>query len=395
MKKVNFLIGSLANGGAERVISNLSMNLSDDILHNIILYGSNCEIEYEHKSNLIYLDNEKEKNKILKIYAFFKRVKSMKKIKLSDKELCTISFLEYPNLLNVVTSKYGKSIVSVRNHMSTKFSGGLSSIFWNFTIKYLYPRADKIIAVSEEIKKDLVTNYGIDENKIQVIYNSYPIKKIEEQSKVDLEEKYKSIFDKPVVITAGRLCKQKGQWNIIRAFSKVKESVKDAQLVIMGRGEYEEDLVNLSKKLTLENDIHFIGFQDNPFKFISKSKVFVMSSYHEGFPNSLAEAMCCEVPIISTDCLSGPREILAPMEFDIKKMDYDINENRYGILVPVCNSNKSISSSSLSSEEEMLSDRIIKILCEDSLRNLFATRAKERIKEFNIDNIIKEWEGII
>lgn len=395
MKKVNFLIGSLANGGAERVISNLSMNLSDDILHNIILYGDDCKIDYEYKSNLIYLDKIKEKNKVFKIYAFFKRVKLIKKLKLNDSELCTISFLEYPNLLNAVTSKYGKSIVSVRNHMSTKFNSGLSSIFWNLTIKHLYPRVDKIIAVSEEIKKDLVVNYGIDESKIQVIYNSYPIKKIKDLSNVELEGAYKSIFNKPVVITAGRLCKQKGQWNIIRAFSKVKEAVKDAQLVIMGRGEYEEDLINLSKKLNLDKDIHFIGFQDNPFKFISQSKVFVLSSFHEGFPNSLAEAMCCEIPIISTDCLSGPREILSPMEFNIEKVDYSINKNRYGILVPVCDSNKNISSTPLSYEEEILSDRMIKILYDENLRDLFSKKSKERIKEFNIDNIIKLWESII
>src|SRR5690606_31621870 len=97
-----------------------------------------------------------------------------------------------------------------------------------------------IIVVSKEIKKDLIYNYGLNEDKIKVIYNSYPIGKIKKMAQTDIEEKYKTIFNNPVIITAGRLNKQKGQWHLIRAFSKVKDSIPNAKLVILGEGELEK-----------------------------------------------------------------------------------------------------------------------------------------------------------
>lgn len=312
-----------------------------------------------------------------------------------DKQATTISFLEYPNLINTLTSRSGRSIVSVRNHMSTKHNNGFKSKLWNSTIKYLYPKADLIISVSEEIKRDLIDNYNIKADKIKVIYNSYDIHGIKEMAKEEIEDKYSEIFNHPVIITAGRLNKQKGHWHLIRAFSKVKEAIPDAKLVILGEGDLESYLKKLASDLNIIEDVHFLGFQKNPFKYIARSKVFAMASFHEGFPNALAEAMACGVPVMSSDCKSGPREILAPSEFDNENMDYQVDEDRYGILTPVCDGKRYNAIDKITAEEKMISDSIISLLKDDSLWKHFSNQSQHRIKDFEISKIIKEWESII
>ena len=259
----------------------------------------------------------------------------------------------------------------------------------------LYGKTDGIIAVSEEIKRDLINSYGLNEDKIIVIYNSYPIEEIRELCAEELDNEYVDIFRSPVIITAGRLNKQKGHWHLIRSFSKVKKQVPDAKLVFLGEGELYEYLVKLSKELGIQEDVHFLGFQINPFKFIARSSIFIMSSLYEGFPNALAEAQACGVPVISSDCLSGPREILAPNEFRMRKIDYGINIKRYGILTPVCDGKRYAADDELTEEELIMADHMITLLRDEELAVHFRKQSLKRIEDFHIKNIIKRWESII
>lgn len=110
------------------------------------------------------------------------------------------------------------------------------------------------------------------------------------------------------------------------------------KLAILGRGELEDYLKQLACEMDLEKDVYFLGFQKNPFKFISKSKIYVFPSLYEGFPNALCEAMACGVTVISSDCKSGPREILAP-ETNIDGETKIIEYAKYGMLLPVCDDN--------------------------------------------------------
>jgi len=395
MKKANFFIGTLSTGGAERVVSNLSMSLNSSIKKNILLFGEKSKIDYPYNGKLVYLDKSKHSNFFDKINAMRFRISIIKKIKKLDQDATTISFLEYPNLINILTYKYGNTVISVRNHMSTKYKRGFKAKLWNSTIKYLYPKADLIISVSEEIKRDLFKNYKIDAKKIKVIYNFYDIKGIRKMAEEDIQNEYKEIFENPVIIAVGRLNKQKGHWHLIRAFSKVKEEIPNTKLVILGEGELESYLKQLSQDLSINQDVHFLGFQRNPFKYIFRSKLFVMSSLYEGFPNAIGEAMACGIPIISSDCKSGPREILAPIEFKVKKMDYYINKERYGILLPVCDGKKYVANDAITKEETKMSDSIINLLEDKDLWNYFSNQSQNRIKDFEISNIIKEWESII
>lgn len=395
MKKVNLFIGTLSTGGAERVVSNLSLNLSATIQKNILMFGEKSKIDYPYNAELIYLDKNSHSNILNKLKTIFTRIITVSRIKRIDKHSTTISFLEYPNLINVLTFRSGRSIVSVRNHMSTKHKNGIKSKLWNSTIKYLYPKADLIISVSEEIKRDLINNYKIRADKIKVIYNSYDIKGIKELTEDPIEEKYREIFDHPVIITAGRLNKQKGHWHLIRAFSRVKKQLPDTKLVILGEGELEPYLKELASDFNIIDDVHFLGFQKNPFKYVARSKVFVMTSFHEGFPNALAEAMACGVPVISSDCKSGPREILAPTEFDNEIIDHQIDKNRYGVLTPVCDGSKYNANDAITLEEEKIKNSILSLLKDENLWEHFSNQSQNRIRDFEISKVIKEWESVI
>lgn len=389
MEKVIFVVGTFSNGGAQRTVSNLSLNLSNKIEKNIIIFGKEAKVDYEYEGNLIYLDKEISKGVIKKIKNFITRGYKINKLKKENPGVPVISFLEYPNLLNLLTIRNENTFISVRNFMSTKHAKGFKAFIWNLTIKYFYKRAQKIIVVSKEIKKDLIKNYKLKEEKIEVIYNFYPVEKIKKQSTEEIEDSMKKIFDKPVISTVGRLTKQKGHFHLIKAFAQVKTSIPEAQLVILGEGELKENLTSLARNLNVLESVHFLGFEKNPFKYISKSQVFAMTSLYEGFPNALSEAMACGVPVMSTDCLSGPREILAPNEID-GEINYEINKNRYGVLVPKVSEVENLSVDN----EKIMANILIKVLKEKEMREFFSEASLSRIEDFNVSNIIKQWKEL-
>ena len=125
-----------------------------------------------------------------------------------------------------------------------------------------------------------------------------------------MNPEFQELFSFPVVINVARLEEQKGQEYLIRSFVRIKKEIPLTKLVILGEGHLEHKLRDLAKGLGLEQDVVFLGWQKNPFKFLAYSKVFVLSSLWEGFPNTLLEAMALGLPVISTDCPSGPNEII-------------------------------------------------------------------------------------
>ena len=391
-RNLAIIVPKLTGGGAERVASNLSLHLPEEYHRYIILYDTE-KMDYSYKGELIDLNAKVIANPLGKIKNFIKRIYKVRKLKKELKIDTTISFMEGPNIVNIFTKQRDKVIISVRNFKS-KSSEGFYGKLYKLLIQVFYNKADIIVVVSKAIKRDLIENFGLNEEKIIVIYNFYKNEKINELAREVLEDEYIEIFKNPVINTAGRLTRQKGHWHLIRAFKKVKEEVSDAKLVILGQGKLEAYLKKLTKDLGLEKDVHFLGYKKNPFKYIARSTVYTFPSLFEGFPNALCEAMACGVTVISSDCKSGPREILAP-DTDIEQQAKEIEYVKYGILLPVCDGNYYDAGDPLTSEERLLQEAIVKVLSNENLKKKCKTKSREGIKRFHSDIIIEQWEKAV
>lgn len=386
MKNIAIIIPTLECGGAERVVSILSKEFIKKYRVFLLVFDSS-NIVYDYEGELISLDNVAAKNIFGKLLNFLKRFWKIRKLKRKLNIDTTISFLGNANILNILTKRTDKIIVSVRS-MPSKSKKNIYSKINHLAMKYLYNRANKIVAISEGVYQDLVNNYGINSDIATTIYN--PIS-LETAINIDMDDKDgKTIENQFCIVTVGRLSDAKGQWHLIRAMKEVIIEVPFAELNIIGEGELRTYLENLIRDLDLKEKVKLLGYQENPFKYYKYSDLFVFSSLHEGFGNVLLEAMACNIPVVSTDCLSGPREILSPKTARSKPIiEPEISE--YGVLVPVCDGRKYGHSDPLTKEELILAETIIKMYKDVHLRDELSSNGKKRVLEFRSDNIAKEW----
>ncbi|MBD2345349.1 glycosyltransferase [Anabaena subtropica] len=189
--------------------------------------------------------------------------------------------------------------------------------------KFLYPLvADGIVAISQGVAQDVMQITGLDQQRVSVIYNPAITSSIWEKSQEPLNHPWFQPGEPPIVLGVGRLKLQKDFPTLIKAFALVKQ-VHRCRLVILGQGDEADKLKNLITELGLEDDVAMLGFAENPYAYMAKASVFVLSSAWEGFGNVVVEALAVGTPVVSTNCQSGPGEIL----------DY----GKYGHLVPVGN----------------------------------------------------------
>lgn len=394
-KEVIVIIPYLSGGGAERAAINLAENIKNDYnLHFVLFDADKNSYDFDKNIKIINLNIKASSNIFGKALNTIKKYFKIKKIKKELKVDVSISFLREPNFINVITRcKKEKIIISVRNKMSELDDNKLKK----FLTKYAGKKADKVVALSKMVKKDQIDQYGIEETKIEVIYNACDTDRLERLSndKID-DEKVREILENnkgKLVINIGRLTYQKGQHHLIKAFSEVVGQEPEAKLIILGKGELKKELQELIYKLKLENNVLLLGFFDNPYKFMKKADIFVFSSMFEGLGNILLEAMACGLPIISTDCEYGPREIIAPNS-SLDPHASNIEEDEYGVLVPVCKDNEN-KKGNITKQEEIMARAIINLLNDKEKRMQYSKKSLERIKYFSMDKNKKEWEDVI
>jgi glycosyltransferase involved in cell wall biosynthesis len=187
-------------------------------------------------------------------------------------------------------------------------------------IQSFYPWADGIVAVSEGVADDLAQATGLERDRIQVIYNPVVTPEVCTKAQATLEHPWFAPGQPPVILAVGRFVEQKDFPTLIRAFAQVRKT-HSARLIILGEGEERPALEALIAQLDLSADVALPGFVDNPYAYMTQAAVFALSSRWEGLPTVLIEALYCGAAIVSTDCPSGPREIL--------------KHGQYGQLVPV------------------------------------------------------------
>ncbi|MFQ5471138.1 MAG: glycosyltransferase [Gammaproteobacteria bacterium] len=190
---------------------------------------------------------------------------------------------------------------------------------WYNSMQRAYPKIDTIIAVSKGVANDVSQITGIPVSQIKVIHNPVITPQLHELAAESVDHPWLQTDEIPVIIGMGRMTQQKDFSSLVRAFANVRKKIA-CRLILLGGGD-QTAIRELADELGVKEHISLPGFQKNPYAYLTKANLFVLSSRWEGSPNALTEAMAVGIPVVSTDCPSGPREIM--------------QDGKYGPLCPV------------------------------------------------------------
>lgn len=241
-------------------------------------------------------------------------------------------------------------------------------------LKYLimprifYREYDMNIAVSRGLKTELVERYALDPAKVEVVHNGIDIEEIERRRSEPLPQELSVLSEKALfkIVTVGRLVPGKGQELILRALEVVSRQI-DCRLFFLGEGPDRAHLVELSRELGVGERVVFLGWRPNPFSVVGSCDLLVSASLWDAFPNTLLEAMALGVPVVATDCPTGPREIL--------------KDGACGVLVPV-------------NDVAQLAAAVLRLARDEAMRRHFAEKGRLRVQQFTMEKMIAGYEGV-
>ena len=399
-KRIALVVNTLSGGGAERTVSNLSRGLCGRYDIDLIV-NDREHLEYPYKGRLISLEMPADGERMGALYEIgllLRRTSVLRHLKKKRRYAAVISFSGMSNLANVLSGKrYGKVIISVRNSVLKGMKGSRVRQFISSTIlRWCCRTSDMTVSCSKGIADELENYYGLRNEKSAVIYNGLEIPMIRKKAAEKVPDLDGAEWkDRKLIVTAGRLTYQKGQWHLLRAVRKLADEGFPVHPLILGEGELEPVLRSEALRLGISNMVTFAGFAENPYKYMARADVVVMSSLYEGFCNVILEALACGVPVISTDHETGAREILAPdTDYHVKVTDR-VEAAAYGILVPVCKDDFSDKENEISGQESLMADAIREVLTEEELRQHYRKAALQRAGQLDISQICKKWEDLI
>jgi glycosyltransferase involved in cell wall biosynthesis len=224
-----------------------------------------------------------------------------------------LSFLSHANVIAVLARRLARVpvrlVISERNHLSAGLDRGRRSTLLPALMRWTYPWADHIVAVSTGVASDLQARLGLPACRITTIHNPIVSPDLPRLAAQCPGHPWLAEGAPPVILGVGRLSRQKDFTTLIRAVAKVRAR-RPVRLIVLGDGEERPQLEALVHRRGLASDVALPGYAPNPFPFMRRAAVFVLSSRHEGLPGALIQAMACGTPVVSTDCPSGPAEIL-------------------------------------------------------------------------------------
>ena len=368
-------INTLQSGGAERVVSLLLGHLKDDFDIHLALYSNIVEYNIPPEIKILNLQQPLVQDKSIRFlkmpFISWKVYRYCKKNKIN----ISVAFLYRPCYINALMKSFwgykGHVIMCERTHQTTmqQSHSAIYRMFSKFMVMFSYKRANLVLANSYAMQTDLIENFKI-KTPVRVIYNPIDLHFI----KTHIEEATDFVFENDTFhfVNVGGFRKEKNHLLLIQAFFILKNL--PCKLVIVGGGAMEQELKQKVHDLGLMKKIIFCGFDKNPFKYVYRSDCFVLSSDVEGFPNVLIEALACGKPVISTDCSSGPRELLAPATNLHRRAINNFEIGEYGILTPV-------------NDVIALAAAMKKMYEDADLRKSFEAKAAKRAEQFDVDEI--------
>ncbi len=364
-KRILFAINSLAGGGAERVLATL--------------LGGSTPWRERYDIHLALLDDEPrayavpEWVEVHQLDAHFRLLPSLTQLRALVGRLspdATLSFLTRANIANAwaMAGRGRPWLISERVNTSAHLGSARAA---KAMVRMVYPRAAHVIAVSDGVVDDLAANFGVARARMSAIANPVDHEQISE-----LAAKQPSFTTAgPYIVAAGRLMPNKNFPLLLRAYAK---AAPQERLVILGEGPERGALEALAASLGIADMVNMPGFVANPFAVLARAEAYAMPSNAEGFPNGLVEAMACGLPVVATNCASGPSEILAdrPRETIAGAIDVDA-----GALVPT-------------NDVEAFAAALGRVLAEPR-RSAGGARARERSRAYGVEQAARNyWERI-
>lgn len=326
-KRIAFVTSDLRSGGSERSASELTFALGEDFDRIFyFIFDSTKEVSYKINAELIDLKYPATTSIVKKVLNTFGRAAGIRKAVKKNGIDTVAAFTPIANRALRYSRAKCRKIASCRGFDDLMLHPG--------DYHKCISSGCEILFNSAEAMNYYTALYPSDKEMCYTIENLIDCDRIREKASEPLEPKIDEFYKThKTITTVASFSRYKGHWELLKSFALLKKNVPDAGLVLVGHmGEYEETLKRTAAESEFADDIIFAGYSDNPFKFIARSDVYALSSISEGFPNALAEAMCCGTVCVSVVCRTGPRELLFNDDIDRKVDDIIIGEN--GIAVP-------------------------------------------------------------
>lgn len=363
-KKVLFILPSLAAGGAEKISVQLVNNIDrSKFIIGLVLFERKGEFLKDVSLNT-HIYNLGKKNR----YSFPWLVFKLAKIIRNTSPSILISSIVYANFVVLLARAISlrKIPVIITEHsvphiaMKSQRMHPVRYCLYHF----LYPKADRIIAVSKGLKNELSARCKIHSEKVRVIYNGVDVEDIRRLAKETVKLHCSDSI--PRIIAVGRLITTKGYAYLLKAVKRVRQS-RPVHLFVLGKGERRKELEELARELGIRDSVSFMGFQENPYKYIANADLFVLSSVRESFGIVLVEAMACGVPVVATRCPYGPGEI--------------ITDEENGLLISV-------------GDIDALVNAILRLLKDKPLRERFVEAGRKKAEDFQIEKMVVGYENV-
>lgn len=399
------IIPNLGLGGAQRVFHDHSVEFARYYPVAETIFNLSGGDLYPSGNPVYSLDVSGGGNLVDKLRNFGRRVRGLRRLREQLRPAVCISHLEGADYVNLLSGGPGKTVLCI--HGSKLHDANINGIVgWlrkKVLMPLLYNRADKIVTVSRDIVTELINVFGVEPKKIQTINNFFDVVRIEQAGREPLSAAEAAVYAAgPVLVTSGRLTIQKNQAPLLDVLVQLRRRVP-ARLMFVGDGELRDSLVAHARSLDLrvfaawesialtpEFDVYFLGLQQNPFKYLRPATAFVFPSAWEGFPMALGEAMVCGLPVLSTDCATGPREMLAPVTAAPANPLRQAERATYGVLLPLLNQ-----PDTLASDKAVWVEALAELLADPDRRAQLGRLARQRMNDFTREHIFGRWLQLV